>query len=67
MLVASYLLHNVVIRSSIEREALAIVWATKHFPQYLEGGPVIVRSDCKALEWLKTARDPKSVVLLVGL
>ena len=44
--------------SSVEREALAIVWATKHFHQYLEGGPVIVRSDCKALEWLKTARDP---------
>ena len=44
--------------SSVEREALAIVWATKHFRQYLEGGPVIVRSDCKALGWLKTARDP---------
>ncbi|CAF4476529.1 unnamed protein product [Rotaria sp. Silwood2] len=44
--------------SSVEREALAIVWATKHFRQYLEGGPVIVRSDYKALEWLKTARDP---------
>ena len=44
--------------SSVEREALAIVWATKHFRQYVEGGPVIVRSDCKALEWLKTAGDP---------
>ena len=44
--------------SSVEREALAIVWATKHFRQYLEGGPVIVRSDCKALQWLKSARDP---------
>ncbi|CAF1027404.1 unnamed protein product [Rotaria magnacalcarata] len=44
--------------SAVEQEALAIVWATKHFRQYLEGGPVIVRSDCKALEWLKTARDP---------
>ncbi|CAF2072879.1 unnamed protein product [Rotaria magnacalcarata] len=44
--------------SAVEREALAIVWATKHFQQYLEGGPVIVRSDCKALEWLKNARDP---------
>ncbi len=44
--------------SSVEREALAIVWATKHFRHYIEGGPVIVRSDCKALEWLKTARDP---------
>jgi hypothetical protein len=36
--------------SSVEREALAVVWATKHFRQYLEGGRVIVRSDCKALE-----------------
>ena len=44
--------------SSVEREALAIVCATKHFRQYLEGGSVIVRSDCKAVEWLKTARDP---------
>ncbi|CAF4212903.1 unnamed protein product, partial [Rotaria magnacalcarata] len=44
--------------SAVEREALAIVWATKHFQQYLEWGPVIVRSDCKALEWLKNARDP---------
>ncbi|CAF2018202.1 unnamed protein product [Rotaria magnacalcarata] len=44
--------------SAVEREALAIVWATKHFRQYLEGGPVIVRTDCKALQWLKTARDP---------
>lgn len=46
--------------SAVEREALAIVWATNHFRQYIEGGPVIVRSDCKALEWLKKARDPTS-------
>lgn len=44
--------------SAVEREALAIVWATKHFRQYIEGGPVIVRSDCKALQWLKDSRDP---------
>ncbi|CAF4837221.1 unnamed protein product, partial [Rotaria socialis] len=37
-----------------------IIWATKHFRQYLEVGSVIVRSDCKALEWLKNARDPTS-------
>ena len=42
----------------MEREALAIVWATKHFRQYLEGGPVIFRSDCKALQWLKSTRYP---------
>ncbi|CAM4838051.1 unnamed protein product [Rotaria magnacalcarata] len=45
-------------QDSVEREALAIVWGTKHFRQYLEGGPVLVQSDCKALEWLKTARNP---------
>ncbi|CAM4789456.1 unnamed protein product [Rotaria magnacalcarata] len=44
--------------SAVERETLAIVWLTKHFRQYLEGGSVIVRSDCKALEWLENARDP---------
>ncbi|CAF1301583.1 unnamed protein product [Adineta ricciae] len=44
--------------SAVEREALAIVWATKHFRQYIEGGPTIVRSDCKALQWLKNTRDP---------
>ncbi|CAF0913458.1 unnamed protein product [Didymodactylos carnosus] len=41
-----------------EKEALAIVWATKHFRPYLEGGKVLVRSDCKALQWLKSAKDP---------
>ncbi|CAF1539828.1 unnamed protein product [Adineta ricciae] len=40
-----------------EREALAIVWATKHFRPYIEGMEVIVRSDCQALQWLKEAKD----------
>ena len=37
-----------------------MVWATKHFRQYLEDGPAIVCSDCKALKWLTIARDPTS-------
>ncbi|CAF4220020.1 unnamed protein product [Didymodactylos carnosus] len=41
-----------------EKEALAIVWGTKHFRPYLEGGKVLVRSDYKALQWLKSAKDP---------
>ncbi|CAF4531871.1 unnamed protein product [Rotaria sp. Silwood2] len=40
-----------------EREALAIVWATKYFRPYLEGNKIYVRSDCKALEWMRTAKD----------
>ena len=40
-----------------EREGLAIVWATKHFRPYLEGHKIYVRSDCKALEWMRTAKD----------
>jgi transposase InsO family protein len=40
-----------------EREALAIVWATKHFRPYLEGNKIFIRSDCKALEWMRNAKD----------
>lgn len=40
-----------------EREGLAIVWATKHFRPYLEGNKIYIRSDCKALEWMRTAKD----------
>ena len=40
-----------------EREALAIVWATKHFRPYLEGNRIFIRSDCKALEWMRNAKD----------
>ncbi|CAF2960927.1 unnamed protein product [Rotaria sp. Silwood2] len=40
-----------------EREALAIVWATKHFRVYIEGSKVLIRSDCKALQWLRNAKD----------
>ena len=43
--------------AATEREALAIVWATKHFRPYLEGNKIYIRSDCKALEWMRTAKD----------
>ena len=43
--------------SATEREALAIVWATQHFRPYLEGTKIFIRSDCKALQWLKNAKD----------
>ena len=40
-----------------EREALAIVWATKHFRPYIEGMEVSIRTDCQALQWMKEAKD----------
>ncbi|CAF3396631.1 unnamed protein product, partial [Rotaria sp. Silwood2] len=40
-----------------EREALAIVWATKHFRVYIEGSKILIRSDCKALQWLRNTKD----------
>ncbi|CAF3416709.1 unnamed protein product [Rotaria socialis] len=43
--------------SSTEREALGIVWATKHFRPYLEGMEIFIRTDCQALQWLKESKD----------
>jgi hypothetical protein len=43
--------------SATEREALAIVWATKHFRPYIEGMEIIIRTDCQALQWLKESKD----------
>ena len=43
--------------SATEREALAIVWATKHFRSYIEGMEIIIRTDCQALQWLKESKD----------
>ena len=43
--------------SSTEREALAIVWATKHFRPYIEGMEILIRTDCQALQWLKESKD----------
>ena len=39
-----------------EQEALAMVWSIDLFNHYLRGRPFLVRSDCKALEWLKDKR-----------
>ncbi|CAM4837936.1 unnamed protein product, partial [Rotaria magnacalcarata] len=43
--------------SSTEREALAIVWATKHFHPYFERMEIFIRTDCQALQWLKESKD----------
>ncbi|CAF1580543.1 unnamed protein product, partial [Rotaria magnacalcarata] len=36
--------------SSTEREALAIVWATKHFHPYFERMEIFIRTDCQAFQ-----------------
>jgi len=40
-----------------EKEALAILWATKYFRSYLEGTTLYIRSDCRALQWLFDMKD----------
>jgi len=42
--------------SATEREALAIVWATKHFRPYIQRMEIIVRTDCQALQWLEESK-----------
>ena len=39
-----------------EQEGLAMVWSIDLFSHYLKGRPFLVRSDCRALEWLKDKR-----------
>ncbi|CAK1597815.1 unnamed protein product [Parnassius mnemosyne] len=44
--------------STTEREALAVVWAVEKFRPYIEGHPVIVKSDHQPLKWLLTLKSP---------
>ena len=39
-----------------EKELLAIVWALQEFRSYIMGGQIIIRTDHKALTFLKTCR-----------
>ncbi len=43
-----------------EQECLALVWAINTYRAYLEDKPFIVRTDSKALTWLKQFKDTKS-------
>jgi hypothetical protein len=45
-----------------EQECLAVVWAVELFRQYIRNQRTIVRTDCSALQWLKT-RDSNSRIL----
>lgn len=44
--------------STIEREALAVVWAVNKFRGYIEGAEIIIASDHQPLKWLMTLKSP---------
>lgn len=46
--------------SAIERELLAIIWATKHFRPYLYGRKFDIVTDHKPLLWLYQLKEPGS-------
>lgn len=46
--------------STIEKELLAIVWATKHFRPYLYGKKFIIYTDHRPLTWVKSITEPNS-------
>ena len=45
-------------RPTTEKEALAILWGLQHFRQYLLHKPVIIRTDHRALQWVRSNTNP---------
>lgn len=46
--------------STIEKELLAIVWATKHFRPYLYGRKFTIKTDHRPLIWINNLKEPNS-------
>jgi hypothetical protein len=46
--------------STIEKELLAVVWATKYFRPYLFGRKFVIVTDHKPLQWLFNLKEPNS-------
>lgn len=46
--------------STIEKELLAIVWATKYFRPYLFGRKFTILTDHKPLQWIMNIKEPNS-------
>lgn len=46
--------------SAIEKELLAIIWATKYFRPYLYGTKFTIRTDHQPLTWLNSLKEPNA-------
>lgn len=46
--------------STIEKELLAVVWATKYFRPYVFGRKFLIETDHKPLQWLFSIKEPNS-------
>ena len=45
-----------------ELECLAVVWAVELFRKYIQNRRTVVRTDCKALQWLKSRQEGTRVL-----
>ena len=45
-----------------EQEALAVVWAAEIFRKYIRNKRTIVRTDCSALQWLKSRNEGSQIM-----